>query len=89
VVARSDSSSQAPAWYVDPDPAGSASGRGAHLHPVAECMSRAERARVFARALRHDAAELGPLSLEKLREHLEHHPVTMTEPRNDTGSISS
>lgn len=88
MVARSDSPAQVQTWFVEPDPDGSAPGRGAHLHPVAECLSRAERSRAFARALRHDAAGLGPLSLERLRDHLEHR-LTTTERPNETGSISS
>jgi len=35
-----------------PDPAGSATGRGAHVHPTQECYDLAERRRAFARALR-------------------------------------
>ena len=37
---------------VVPDPAGRAPGRGAHLHPVPECLDLALRRRAFPRALR-------------------------------------
>ena len=47
------------------DPLGTAPGRGAHLHPTAECYELAVRRRAFARALRYagDGAGLasGPL----------------------------
>ena len=35
-----------------PDPSGTAPGRGAHLHPTAECYDLAVRKRAFGRALR-------------------------------------
>ena len=35
-----------------PDPAGTASGRGAHLHPTVDCYELAVRRKAFARALR-------------------------------------
>jgi predicted RNA-binding protein YlxR (DUF448 family) len=57
-------------WSVVPDPTGTAPGRGAHLHPTAECLARAERTRAFARALRHDAGVRGALGLDRLRQHL-------------------
>ncbi|MEO7350752.1 MAG: YlxR family protein [Marmoricola sp.] len=62
--------SQSGSWFVAPDPSGTAPGRGAHLHPTAECLALAERKRAFSRALRHDAGVRGALSLERLREHL-------------------
>jgi len=37
---------------VVPDPAGTAPGRGAHLHPTTECYDLAVRRRAFGRALR-------------------------------------
>ncbi|HET7684585.1 MAG TPA: YlxR family protein [Marmoricola sp.] len=55
---------------VVPDPAGTAPGRGAHLHPTPECFELAERRRAFARALRHDAGVRGPLGLASVREQL-------------------
>jgi len=36
------------------DPTGKAPGRGAYLHPSAECLELAVRRRAFARALRTD-----------------------------------
>ncbi|MBV9832166.1 MAG: YlxR family protein, partial [Marmoricola sp.] len=67
VVAGADAEGH---WSVVPDPTGTAPGRGAHLHPTADCLARAERRRAFARALRHDAGVRGPLALDRLREHL-------------------
>ncbi len=49
VTAGSDASGQ-PA--VVPDPDGTAPGRGAHLHPTAECYDLAVRRKAFTRALR-------------------------------------
>jgi uncharacterized protein len=40
---------------VRPDPEATAPGRGAHLHPRAECYELAVRRRAFARALRVQA----------------------------------
>ena len=40
------------ALEVVPDPTGRAPGRGAHLHPTAECLGLALRRRAFPRALR-------------------------------------
>ena len=57
-------------WFVVPDPRGTAPGRGAHLHPTAECFALAESRRAFARALRHDAGVRGALSLERVRSYL-------------------
>ena len=37
---------------VAPDPAGTAPGRGAHLHPTTECYELAVRRKAFGRALR-------------------------------------
>ena len=70
VVARSDSDDQDASWSVEPDPTGSAAGRGAHLHPTDTCLALAERSRAFARALRHDVRGRGALRLDRLREHL-------------------
>lgn len=69
--AENHEGSQPGSWFVVPDPSGTASGRGAHLHPTLECLALAERKRAFARALRHDAEVWGALSLERLREHLQ------------------
>ncbi|TFV43573.1 YlxR family protein [Blastococcus sp. TF02A-35] len=49
-----------------PDPRRVLPGRGASLHPTAECLRAAERRRAFGRALRTSApVEVGPL-----REHV-------------------
>ncbi len=37
---------------VVPDPTSTSPGRGAHLHPTAECYELAVRRKAFARALR-------------------------------------
>ena len=44
---------------VVPDPQGTASGRGAHLHPTSECYELAVRRRAFARALRYPGGHPG------------------------------
>ncbi|MGY1825175.1 MULTISPECIES: YlxR family protein [unclassified Blastococcus] len=45
-----------------PDPRRRLPGRGASLHPTAECLRAAERRRAFPRALRTSApVEVGPL----------------------------
>jgi predicted RNA-binding protein YlxR (DUF448 family) len=45
-----------------PDPRRILPGRGASLHPTAECLRAAERRRAFQRALRSSApVEAGPL----------------------------
>ena len=63
VVAGSDTDGH-PA--VVPDPRGRAAGRGAHLHPTAECLEQAVRRRAFGRALRAQELSVAPL-----REHLD------------------
>ena len=57
---------------VEPDPDGTAPGRGAHLHPTPECNELAERRRAFTRALRpkKDGAQVG-LSSEPLKAYLD------------------
>jgi len=52
-----------------PDPRRRLPGRGAWLHPVPECLSRAERRSAFPRALRVP----GPLDVDRVRFHLQHH----------------
>ena len=42
---------------VVPDPAATAPGRGAHLHPTTECYDLAVRRRAFTRALRQAGPE--------------------------------
>jgi hypothetical protein len=55
------------AGEVVPDPRRRLSGRGAWLHPRADCLRAAERRRAFPRALRVP----GPLGVERVRAHLE------------------
>ena len=50
-----------------PDPRRRLPGRGAWLHPVPECLSRAERRSAFPRALRVP----GPLDTDQVRSHLQ------------------
>jgi predicted RNA-binding protein YlxR (DUF448 family) len=51
---------------VVPDTGRPQPGRGAHLHPTADCLELAERRRAFPRALRVE----GGLDLSVLRAHL-------------------
>lgn len=51
---------------VAPDPAATAPGRGAHLHPVRECYDLAVRRKAFSRALRR-----GGLPVDAVGEHLD------------------
>ena len=51
---------------VLPDPDRRAPGRGAHLHPVAECLDLAVRRKAFPRAFRVP----GPLDVTALREYV-------------------
>ena len=50
-----------------PDPDGRSPGRGAYLHRSTACLEAALRRRVFARALRVQAA----LDPQRVREHVE------------------
>ena len=50
-----------------PDPGRRLPGRGAWLHPVPECLSRAERRSAFPRALRVP----GPLDVDRVRSYLQ------------------
>ena len=52
---------------VLPDPAHRAPGRGAHLHPVTECLDLAERRKAFPRAFKVP----GPLDISLVRELVE------------------
>jgi predicted RNA-binding protein YlxR (DUF448 family) len=69
VIAGTDSDGR-PA--VVPDPARTAPGRGAHVHPTLECYALAERRRAFTRALRpkKEGAQVG-LSSEPLKAYLD------------------
>ncbi|TCC33316.1 YlxR family protein [Kribbella sindirgiensis] len=51
---------------VLPDPGRRAPGRGAHLHPTAECFELAVRRKAFPRAFR----VLGPLDVTGLHDYL-------------------
>lgn len=91
IVAGSDAADQegkTGSWFVVPDPDCTALGRGAHLHPTAECLALAERRRAFARALRHSTEARGTLSLEWLRKHLGQTDQEPTAPTKN-GSTSS
>src|ERR671915_2177596 len=55
---------------VVPDPDGTAPGRGAHLHPTAECYELAVRRKAFARALRV-TQETGGLSSAPVGDYLQ------------------
>ena len=56
---------------VVPDPAGTAPGRGAHLHPTTECFDLAVRRKAFPRALRAGTG----LSTTPVREFLDSQAV--------------
>ncbi len=70
VTAGSDAHGQ-PA--VVPDPDGTAFGRGAHLHPTAECYDLAVRRKAFARALRFQPGAGGGPSIAPVGEWLDSH----------------
>jgi predicted RNA-binding protein YlxR (DUF448 family) len=93
IVAETDAEgqegSQPGSWFVAPDPSGTAPGRGAHLHPTAQCFALAERKRAFSRALRHDAVVRGALNLERLREQLGQTEQEPTAAPTKNGSASS
>ena len=52
---------------VLPDPGHRAPGRGAHLHPVTECLDLAERRKAFPRAFKVQ----GALDPTRVRDHVE------------------
>ena len=54
-----------------PDPRRRLPGRGAWLHPVPECLTRAERRSAFLRALRVP----GPLDVDRVRFHLQQYAL--------------
>jgi predicted RNA-binding protein YlxR (DUF448 family) len=56
-----------PVREVQPDPRHRAAGRGAWLHPVADCVALAERRRAYGRALRCSE----PLDPTPVRRYLE------------------
>jgi len=54
------------AGVLIPDPAGRLPGRGASLHPRAECLNAAVRRRAFARALRVN----GPVDVSAVADYV-------------------
>ncbi|HXH77907.1 YlxR family protein [Nocardioides sp.] len=82
VVVGSDAQGQ-PA--VCPDPRGTAPGRGAHLHPTAQCYDLAVRRRAFPRALRLGA---GPASTP-VRDYLDSLADQQPDPPTRSWSSSS
>jgi hypothetical protein len=74
VVAATDS------HLLIPDPRRRAPGRGAWVHPVAECVDLAERRRAFARALRCP----GPMDPSPIREYL---AISRSDPPSVTQSV--
>jgi predicted RNA-binding protein YlxR (DUF448 family) len=57
-----------PDGSVRVDPRGKSAGRGAYLHPNADCLDAATRKGAILRALR---VGLGPEELDRLREQVE------------------
>ena len=53
---------------VVPDPGGRLPGRGAHLHPTADCLQQALRRRAFTRALRAEPGSSSALVEQHVRE---------------------
>jgi uncharacterized protein len=71
---------------VVPDPAATAPGRGAHLHPTSECYDLAVRRKAFGRALR---AQTG-LSTVPVGEYLQQRQAQHQDPvPTDEGWSSS
>ena len=58
---------------VVPDPDGTATGRGAHLHPTTECYELAVRRKAFPRALRLPGGSRVALSTTPLARYLDQH----------------
>jgi predicted RNA-binding protein YlxR (DUF448 family) len=65
-----------------PDPRRRLPGRGAWLHPDAECLTRAERRSAFPRALRVP----GPLDAGQVRSHLQ---SGTTGTASNTGTVGT
>ena len=85
VTAGSDAHGQP---VVVPDPDGTAPGRGAHLHPTAECYELAVRRKAFARALRLRPGAGGGPSTAPVAEYLDSRSPVVTD-RTETRSSSS
>ena len=56
---------------VLPDPDGTATGRGAHLHPTTACLELAVRRKAFPRALRYAGGSGAALSTAPLARYLD------------------
>ena len=67
-----------------PDPHGRQPGRGAHLHPDADCLALAERRRSFGRALRLSRT----LDLTLVREWVASTSLAERADDNDERSMS-
>ncbi len=69
MIAGSDANGQP---VVVPDPDGTATGRGAHLHPTSACYDLAVRRKAFARALFPQGRQsVGGLSSAPVGEYLD------------------
>ncbi|MBA2716997.1 MAG: YlxR family protein [Propionibacteriales bacterium] len=64
-----------PARGVVPDASARRPGRGAHVHPVLDCLDLAERRRAFPRALRLE----GPLDTSEVRSWITTHRCSSPE----------
>jgi uncharacterized protein len=62
---------------VLPDPGHRAPGRGAHLHPVSECLDLAERRKAFPRAFKVQ----GALTATPVRDYVEQRSRTSAAAR--------
>ena len=67
---------------IMPDPAATAPGRGAHLHPTAECYNLAVRRKAFTRALRLESG----LPTAPVGEYVDALPVIESPRNRSTGS---
>ncbi|MGI8522929.1 MAG: YlxR family protein [Nocardioides sp.] len=70
---------------VVPDLTATAPGRGAHLHPTAECYELAVRRRAFSRALRRPGEPLATTPVSDYLDTLD----TTKHTRPETGASSS
>ena len=68
-----------------PDPRRRLPGRGAWLHPVPECLTRAERRSAFPRALRVP----GPLDVDRVRSYLQSGTAARGPLRYDRGTTDA
>jgi len=75
---------------VVPDPLGTASGRGAHLHPTTACYELAVRRKAFGRALRiQGGAVPGRLESAAVGDYVAGRETEQTEDREEGWSSSS